>query len=565
MDRFVKKEIIYFVFFTFGLLLSNCANQLPPGGGTVDLVPPKIEHVFPQNGTTNYTKNYIEIYFSKFINKLSLPNSIFISPSIEGTLDYDWTNKSVKISFPTKLKQNVTYIVTIGTELEDYNNHNKMAEAYTFAFSTGDKIDNGVITGRVFSNKPSGISIFAYMVGDSVVNPSLQKPNYVSQTGKDGKYKLLGLAYGTYRVFAVQDESKSLLYNPENDEIGNPQCDVTISKNDSVYSDLNFYMTKFDTTKPRLIKAIMTDSFHVLLNFNKDIDSSSIKISNFSLFDSTTNKIIYPEYVFKNFSKQTDVILSGEFKIPLKDEVYVFTRAIKDEAGNEYKNDFVSLSVSDKPDTTKPNVIYTSPVNGASNVDYVKPMFAFYFNDSFDTVAASKGITFSDTSGKFVLSKISFIDDASFSIYPLVYLKPNNDYIIKIDLSKFSDLNGNKYDSVYQYKFRTINGLDFTGVSGKVINADPSQNPYLVLESITEPKIIYRKHLKKSSQFEFDRIQPGKYTLWCFYDNDSSKSYNYGRAFPFHPAEKFWVYSDTLNLRPRWTITDVQFILNKSK
>jgi|YelNatPaOPRAMG01_1025707.scaffolds.fasta_scaffold00174_48 archaellin len=563
MDRFVKKEIIYFFYFIFALLLSNCANQLPPGGGAVDLVPPKIENVFPQNGTTNFNKNYIEINFSKFINKLSLPNSIFISPSIDGPFDYDWTNKSVKISFSSKLKQNVTYIVTIGTQLEDYNNHNKMSEAYTFAFSTGNKIDNGVISGKVFSSKPGGISIFAYMIGDSSINPSVQKPNYISQTGEDGKYKLLGLANGIYRVFAVQDESKSFLYNPENDEIGNPQGDVTISKIDSIYTDLNFFMTKYDTVKPRLVKAIMTDAFHVLLVFNKDIDSESINLSNFSLVDSTANKTIKPEYVFKSFSKGTDVILSGNFKIPVKDEVFVFTKSIKAKSGIEYKSDFINLNVSDKPDTTKPIIVYTSPSNGASNVDFVKPKFLFYFNDSFDTVVASKGIAFTDTSGKFILSKIHFIDDASFSISPLVNLKPNNDYMIKIDLSKFSDLNGNKYDSVYQYKFRTINGLDFTGVSGKVINAEQNLNPYLVLESSMEPKTIYKQHLKKNNVFEFDRIQPGKYTLWCFYDSDSSKTYSYGTTFPFHPAEKFWVYPDTLNLRPRWTITDVQFILKK--
>ena len=61
-----------------------------------------------------------------------------------------------------------------------------MAQAYNITFSTGNKIDKGEVTGKVFNNKPEGVIIFAYIVGDSVVNPMVKKPDYISQTGTGG-------------------------------------------------------------------------------------------------------------------------------------------------------------------------------------------------------------------------------------------------------------------------------------------------------------------------------------------------------------------------------------------
>ena len=36
------------------LFIAGCANQLPPGGGDVDRIPPEIIYSYPEDGTTNY-------------------------------------------------------------------------------------------------------------------------------------------------------------------------------------------------------------------------------------------------------------------------------------------------------------------------------------------------------------------------------------------------------------------------------------------------------------------------------------------------------------------------------
>ncbi len=551
---------LYLIPYTcFLLLLSGCANQLPPGGGPPDKTPPKIVDVYPANGTTNFSGDYVQFDFSKYIDKSTLKNALFISPAIEGDMNFDWTGTSVKISFPAALKKNVTYVMTVGTDLQDYYNHNRMVQSYTLTFSTGNKIDKGEIEGKVYDEKPEGIMIFAYTVDDSAVNPMKYKPDYISQTGTDGSYQLLGLAPAAYRIFAVRDQYKDLIYQPEQDDIGMPPNDVKLTETDTLVTGLNFFLTKMDTLKPRLISAVMTDKYHILLNFTKEVDTSTINSKNFSLVDSTLKKTFNPVYAFKGNTKPTEMVLVTTADLPVKDEAYVFADSIKDKFGNVFRNDFAKITLSDKTDTTKPGIAGVVPPDNSDKVDFDNPVITFSFNDSFDTSTARKNISLSDTSGLKYPIDVHFIDDASFEILPVQNLKANTDYIIKLDLNGFKDAAGNAYDSVYQYKFKTINGLDFTGVSGTVEGADLAKNPSLILQGIDANKLKYKLQLNGSGNFKFERIQPGKYFLWGYYDTDSSKTYSFGEPLPFKPAERFFFYPDTLNLRARWTVTNIVY------
>ena len=79
-----------------------------------------------------------------------------------------------------------------------------------------------------------------------------KKPDYLSQIGKDGTYKLNGLAESVYRVFAVKDEFRDLLYQADQDWIGIPSKEISLTDSDSSYSGLDFFLMKVDTVKPRI-------------------------------------------------------------------------------------------------------------------------------------------------------------------------------------------------------------------------------------------------------------------------------------------------------------------------
>ena len=272
-----KNRNTFVIFFLLSFLLWDCANQLPPTGGEEDKIPPKIDEVYPSDGTVNYDEDYFEIEFSEYVDKRSVRDAIFISPFIEGSLQFSWTGRTLEVEFPEELKKDVTYTITIGTDVVDLNNKNRMAEAFTFSFSTGEKIDKKIISGRVYGKEKEGVFIYAYKIdgsSDSLLN---KKPDYVSQTGFDGNYSLRGLGEGEYRVFAVKDQFRDYIYQQDQDEIGIPFKDISFTEEDSIFTSLNFLIFNADVTQPRLISGIMTDRNHLLISCNKELNKRLIQ------------------------------------------------------------------------------------------------------------------------------------------------------------------------------------------------------------------------------------------------------------------------------------------------
>lgn len=554
MGKIAKQLIL--IMLTF-LLINSCANQLPPGGGEVDKIPPEIVEVYPSNGTINYDDNYFEIEFSEYVDKRSFKDALFISPNIEGRLIYEWTGTGISVEFAEGLKEDVTYTITVGTDLVDRNNKNRMESSFTFSFSTGSTIDRRTISGRVYSDDQEGVLIYTYKMNEGVDTLFKRKPDYVSQTGNDGSFKLNGLGESNYRLFAIKDEYRDLIYDLNLDLIGLPNQDISLQGLDTSFTGIYFKLFKADTTAPRLLKGIMTDERHILVTVTEKIDNDLLTSDNFYIIDSTTNKKSAISFVFSKQGKFDEIVLVPEVKLECDNDVFLIAKMLKDTVDNEYKNDFVQLTVSDRPDTIPVNVTTSEPKNNAI-VDFINPNIKFYFNDGFRKEDIQRNITFTDTLNKRVPFQISYDDDATLVVSPLKELITEKDYIINLDLNTFVDAAGNKQDSIYEFKFKTISGLDFTGITGKILNVHFHKNPVLVLENIDNKKLKYQTKVSEEN-FNFERVEAGKYILWCYFDEDSNYQYSYGWPEPIKFSERFFIYSDTLKLKPRWVITDVLF------
>lgn len=550
-----KHTLIFFLLSYF--LIIKCANQLPPSGGDVDKIPPKIVNVFPADGTTNFVENYFELDFSEYVDKRSVRDAIFISPFIEGNFTYSWSGTTLEVTFPEKLKDDVTYTITIGTDAVDLNNKNRMAQAFTFSFSTGSKIDRRIISGRVYGKDKEGIFIYAYKMEENSDSLLKRKPDYVSQTGVDGTFSLQGLGAGNYRVFAVSDQFRDYLYQQDQDEIGIPHTDIYLSETDSIITDNYFLLFNADVSKPRLISGIMTDRCHILVSANKVLDEKSIFSKNFSIVDSTENKNYEVAYAFKGKTKPEEFILMFDAEINPANQVYLIADTLTDLMGNLMINDFTKVVVSDRPDTNSVKIVSTEPAAGGL-VDFEKAELKIFFDEAFNKDFNISAVALTDTFNKPIGISVNFYDDATLLIKTDENLKPDKDYLLKLQLGKFVDIAGNSRDSLFTLNFRTISGLDFTGLSGNIINLDFSKNPVLILQNDATPPRRYEQKLK-SDKYEFTRIEPGKYLLWCYLDADSNAKYNYGWPEPIEFSESFSFHPDTLNLRPRWEVTDLIF------
>jgi len=541
------------------LLIVGCANQLAPGGGGIDTVPPQITEVYPENGTLNFSEKYIEFTFSEYVDKRTFKEALFISPAIDGNLETSWTNTSVRLYFPTALKANTTYHVTVGTDVVDNNNRNRMAKAYSYVFSTGSKIDNGTITGMVFSDKPSGVMIFGYQINRDTIDPAKTKPDYISQVGADGSFQLTGLAQSKYRIFAVKDEFKDLLFQADQDMIGVPTKDYSISEMDSLITGLNFTLQKIDTVKPRILTALMTDKYHILTTYSEDLKYEKIKSANFSLVDSTSLKIYPVVDAFKGRGKQKEFTIGINSTLPDSDKYFLVAKKLVDENDNVTDSDAVSLMVTNKPDTTAPKLIKFEPQQNATDIDFTKPSFMFGFDDAIKFDSLRNTVWLMDTSKNIVPVNFEILDDASFKIIPTSPLKSDKNYRVAINLRRLPDYAGNFLDSTFTTGYKMINELDFTGIYGSIENFDGIEHVILQLVPDSASTLTYTEIPKKDGSFAFAKIRPGKYRLLCFNDKNDNRILDKGFPYPFVPAESFVYMKEVLNVPARWAITEVKF------
>jgi len=228
---------ILFICFSFAFLF-GCANQLPPSGGEDDTTPPKILKIYPAGNTLNFKGNSISIDFSEYVDRRSLKDAIFISPKPSGELKYNWSGTSVEIEFPGELQKNTTYTFIIGKGLKDIHN-NFITAPIQFAFSTGPVIDNGKISGKIYSGKTDNVMVFAYInrgQDDSLMNPNKIFPDFYTQTDENNRFSFYHLPKGKFRLFALKDNNRNLLYDIGADEISVPDSEIKIEDTLSGYT-----------------------------------------------------------------------------------------------------------------------------------------------------------------------------------------------------------------------------------------------------------------------------------------------------------------------------------------
>lgn len=264
----VKKLSIIFSLVIIAITSWSCANQQPPGGGEVDKTPPKVKIINPLNNQTNYRGNSILLEFNEYIDRRSFQDAFRTSPQVKGELEFNWGAKDVEVVFPKKffqLNPNKTFVITINTLLKDIRG-NKITEPLAFAFSTGSVIDKGSITGKVYGNQNKTVSVMAYNLAKNY-DPVNELPDYAAETGTDGGYTLTNLAPGKYRLIAVIDDDRNLLFTSERESFAVLPFDIEIQDSVSL-SKINFnlkFLTSTEPVKPELdVSKYFKDSLNII-------------------------------------------------------------------------------------------------------------------------------------------------------------------------------------------------------------------------------------------------------------------------------------------------------------
>lgn len=208
----------------FILVLSSCAQFVPPTGGEKDNIPPKLLKSIPENKALNSKTNLIELQFDEAIDVSNLKQELSVSPELSGGFEVKNKLTSVQIKFAEDLRDSTTYTFNFKNGIKDLNEKNP-AKNLRLVFSTGNKIDSLGLKGKVtdlFTKKnavETTIGLYDISKKDTL-SFFKRKPDYFVKTDSSGTFIFENIRDGLFRVFAFQDKNNNLLIDLETEKAG---------------------------------------------------------------------------------------------------------------------------------------------------------------------------------------------------------------------------------------------------------------------------------------------------------------------------------------------------------
>ena len=557
-----------------------------PPGGPEDTTPPKVISVSPKPDSTRVDPNAtIEINFSERMSEEPTEGAIFISPFPQKPLDFKWHGKTLILSSSEPFLNDKTYVITIGTDAQDLR-RNRMSQSYSFAFSTGGSLDYGTISGEVWVKqktgqpdpksdfgKETGISVWAYSLTTDrrEIAPEKEKPDYVTQTDEKGKYSLNNMSLGKYRLFAVKDVDKDLLWIWESEAIGVTTKDVELTEQNKSKAFIDFIMNKIDKSPPKLLNCRILNKNLVKLEFDKELDQRSVLDStNFVASSVSTPTVLKIVSAFYQGTETKTIFLLTEGTNP-KERYELKVLKVRDKAGNSLDTDSNTclLDGSEISDTIGPKIIASSPKKGENNVP-LDTKIKLYFDQPPEPQGIEASFSLLDSNEIKIKGKGEWSNSNTFVFSPDSLLSGKMLYKINLSGIEIRNLSGNVYakDSILVSSFTTLNPDTVGSVSGKVEidENDKSANIILSLWQIEPTGLWYQIRLLQSepsdgeliNTFMFQRILPGKYFLSGYLDLDKDGNLTLGQPETFSPLEPFALHPDTVYVRSRWETEGVE-------
>jgi len=550
----------FFLLFTIEVLfIYSCASQVPPSGGPVDKAPPTIINVIPENKATLVPLDQlIEFEFSEGMTRKGSEKAVFISPDPGDRVKLKWKGRKLRIEFSDSLKVNRTYVITLGTDLKDAHS-NSLTQSYTLAFSTGEELSQGKVSGRVFAEKAQGLLIWAYILEESKdPNPGQNGGDYVTQTDAKGKFELTNLSEGLYRLFAIRDEDNNRFYETGLDGIGVMSRDILLTKDSLAVSDINFKVVTKDTIGPALVSVSAQDNSHLMLTFDEELFQEGVdNVNHFKVRvkESKFEDTLAIRLAYLNELDQKAVAIITAPQAP-KVEYELEVQNIRDLNKNlvDLKFNSAEFVGSALPDTFKPKIVSTTPADSVRSV-FLNSTIDFHFNEAMNRESFEQSFYLLDSTGLDVPGTFAWSTPASVKFTPANFLRSLVTYRATAKLDSVFDLAGNAAaDSTFQIHFTTLNADTLSALSGTVVDQDSTAKArfFLKVKQNNKNGQSYEIQLNEPGPYEFKGILPGIYSLEGFRDRNKDGEYSFGQAFPFQPAERFVVYPDTIKIRARW-------------
>lgn len=549
------------------LFLTACALDRPPTGGPKDTAPLEIISVTPPSSSVNTSPQKIVFSFNRYVPAWSLRKSIVFSPA---TTDYtlEAGGTDAEIIFTKPLGKNKTYTITLNKSLRS-SRGNELEQSYTYAFSTGEKINRGIIGGQVFSSDARPLPralVLAYSVTNNDTlsfNPLDRTPDYSVQTGRDGKFIFEYLAEGRYRLLALQDKNGDQRLNPENEPFGIGH--VELIKTGTL--DNIFRLAESQLT-PQPVYCSAPASNLLEISFNRSIPVEKFDVSSLTIIDTVSNK----QLPVKGFYSTQNTTSAITFR--------VVTGKLNRKSGYRitYKGNLKSTMCRGTDKERKETVELTglSPKNDEKTA-FLSPTFPkrgrtvdISFNIPVEEESLRQAAKLHLVSGENT-SPLAFtltpVDNRRYTLQANPSFDNGSTYRVDLQLATLVGLDGEQAaDSLASSLFTVADTGDFGTIKGTVSGGTGT----VVVEALDSTNRLPRRTVVQRdddspTDFTIHQLAPGKYTLRAFIpgsplQQDNELSWDPGNIHPFKPADLFTVNRDTVTVRKGWDTENINII-----
>lgn len=524
------------------LIFGRCAQQVAPTGGKKDSISPKLIQSIPLNKTLNFKEKSLELFFDEYVIVDNITQKLIITPEADNPYTYKLNGTSVILNFKKQFQDSTTYTLSFGDAIKDFAERNP-AKNLKMVFSTGNSLDSGRVYGvlkDIQTNKP----IFDALVGlynlSDTLNIAKQKPYYFSRTDSSGTFSIENVQIKPYRLIAIDDKNRNMLYNAKDERVGFLEKPVNAGAD-----SLNYQLTMAlsDNTPLKVQRTIPKVNNYTVV-FSKPIDQ--IKVS-FTSSDSLPYLVENGAQIkFFNVQPHADTTV---VKLTAIDSLGTSTDfdqkiAFLPPRGKDRQKD--PFAVSTKPEQNKP----------------LAPAFSyrFTFNKPVQKIDESQIELLTDSLTHETLKNIKHNWNAT-KTELIVNAQSFSKDTIKWEIPKGSviSVEGDTLERTL-LKHPVIKDEDYGLLRGTLINADTSHQ--YIVELLDEQYKVIDYHV--GTTYNFIHIPQGKYFLRAIIDLNKNRRWDTSQLDSLKQPEPIIFLPEKLLIKSNFELNDINITLPKS-
>ena len=598
----IKANTLFLPFYLLVfLLLVSCAKMGQPDGGWFDETPPKVIGASPADGAVNVNQKKINIYFDEFIKLDNPSEKVVVSPPQLEQPEIKGAGRRIQISLVDSLKANTTYTIDFSDAISDNNEGNPMGN-YTYSFSTGAAIDTMEVSGHVLESENlepiKGILVGLY--ADHADSAFRTKPMLrVSRTDSRGRFVIKGVAPGSYRIYALQDQDGDYKFSQKSEKIAFshdiivPSCKPDVRQDTTWVDSLHIKSIDQVDYTHFLPDNIVLRAFTEPLTDRFFLKAERQKANSFTLFFSYGDSIL-PQIKGLNFDAENAFLVEASEKKDtitywLKDTALVnqdtllmdITYRMTDSTGVLVnKTDSAQEILSKEPyakrmkEQEKELAAWTKKQEKKKkkgepydSVMEVKPLdVQLSASSQFDP---DQNVIFSFP------TPLAKVDTAAIHLYakhdtlwyraPMEFLplenrkyelrgewRPDIEYSLEVDSAAFEDIYGLASKPIKQ-GFK-VNSLDTYGTL--LVNITSLHDLPLIVQLLDAQDKVVKEVKTVNGVAEFYYLKPQKYYMRLIVDRNNNGKWDTGNYDIDQQAEEVYYYPEAIECKAKWDLTE---------